>query len=284
MIDFVALLGTKGGPMIRPGSTMPTSNLLSLAGHRIVVDCGLGVARGLTDQGMSLKDLSLIFITHLHSDHYLELGPLLHTAWCAGLRTSVQVWGPKGLDLYWQGFLASMQFDIDTRIEDEGRPDLRGLVTIHEVTMDAPMTFGPVTVTAIRTIHPPLTDSFAYRFQSADKAVVFSGDTARLPALESFAAKADLLIHEAMLAPALPALMARIGNGDDRLMHHWLRAHTTAEDAAKTAASAGVKALALNHLIPSDDPTFTEKDWLENTHPHFKGTIHIGRDGLKIPL
>lgn len=284
MSDFVALLGTKGGPMIRPGSTMPTSNLLSMAGQRIVVDCGLGVARGLTDQGMSLKDLSLIFITHLHSDHYLELGPLIHTAWCAGLRTGVQIWGPKGLDLYWQGFVASMQFDIDTRIEDEGRPDLRGLVAIHEVTLDASMIFGTIAVTAIRTIHPPLTDSFAYRFQSADKAVVFSGDTARLPALESFAAEANLLIHEAMLAPALPALMARIGNGDDRLMHHWLRAHTTAEDAAKTAAAAGVTALALNHLIPSDDPTFTDKDWLENTSPHFNGTIHIGKDGLKIPF
>lgn len=284
MSDFVALLGTKGGPMIRPGSTMPTSSLLSLGGQRVVVDCGLGVARGITDQGMSLKDLSLIFITHLHSDHYLELGPLLHTAWCAGLRTPVQVWGPPGLDLYWQGFLASMAFDIATRIEDEGRPDLRALVTIHDTTLDAPMAFGALTVTAIRTIHPPLTGSFAYRFEAAGKTVVFSGDTARLPALESFAANADLLIHEAMLAPALPALMARIGNGDDRLMHHWLRAHTTAEDAAKTAAAAGVRALALHHLIPSDDPAFTETDWLDNTRPHFAGAIHIGRDGLKIPL
>lgn len=284
MSDFVALLGTKGGPMIRPGSTMPTSSLLSLGGQRVVVDCGLGVARGITDQGMSLKDLSLIFITHLHSDHYLELGPLLHTAWCAGLRTPVQVWGPPGLDLYWQGFLVSMQFDIETRIEDEGRPDLRALVTIHTTSTTAPMAFGALTVTAIRTIHPPLADSFAYRFEAAGKAVVFSGDTARLPALESFAANADLLIHEAMLAPALPALMVRIGNGDDRLMHHWLRAHTTAEDAAKTAAAAGVRALALHHLIPSDDPAFTETDWLDNTRPHFAGAIHIGRDGLKIPL
>ena len=284
MSDFVALLGTKGGPMIRPGSTMPTASLLSLGGQRVVVDCGLGVARGITDQGMSLKDLSLILITHLHSDHYLELGPLLHTAWCAGLRTPVQVWGPQGLDLYWQGFLASMAFDIATRIEDEGRPDLRALVSIHLTTLDAPMTFGALAVTAIRTIHPPLTDSFAYRFEAAGKTVVFSGDTARLPALESFAANADLLIHEAMLAPALPALMARIGNGDDRLMHHWLRAHTTAEDAAKTAAAAGVRALALHHLIPSDDPAFAETDWLDNTRPHFAGAIHIGRDGLKIPL
>jgi len=59
--NFVALLGTKGGPAIRPGSTMPTSSLLSLADRRIVVDCGLGVTRGLVDQGMHLRELDLIF-------------------------------------------------------------------------------------------------------------------------------------------------------------------------------------------------------------------------------
>ena len=71
--NYLALLGTKGGPSVRPGSTMPTSSLLCLDGRLIVVDCGLGVTRGLVDQGMRLEVLSLIFITHLHSDHYLEL-------------------------------------------------------------------------------------------------------------------------------------------------------------------------------------------------------------------
>ena len=83
--NYVALLGTKGGPAIRPGSSMPTSSLYALNGQKIIVDCGLGVTKGLVDQGMQLKDLSLIIISHLHSDHYLELGPLLHTAWTAGV-------------------------------------------------------------------------------------------------------------------------------------------------------------------------------------------------------
>ena len=61
--------------------------------------------------------------------------------------------------------------------------DLAALISIHQIT-DAPMPFGPLTVTAIRTLHPPLVDCFAYRFQTADKAVVFSGDTARLHALD----------------------------------------------------------------------------------------------------
>ena len=88
--DRLVLLGTKGGPAIRPGGPMPTSSLLEIGGRMVVVDCGLGVTRGLTDAGVHLKTLDLVFVTHLHSDHVLELGPLLHTAWTAGLATSGQ--------------------------------------------------------------------------------------------------------------------------------------------------------------------------------------------------
>ena len=282
--NYVALLGTKGGPAIRPGSSMPTSNLFCLDGQQIVVDCGLGVTRGLVDQGMQLKDLSLIFISHLHSDHYLELGPLLHTAWTAGLKSTVEVWGPAGLDVYWDGFLASMKADIDLRIEDEGRPDLRDLLQIHVIDAGVVLERDGLSVSAIRTEHPPLVDCFALSFQTASTQVVFSGDTAPITALEDFARGADLLIHEAMLESALPALMQRVGNGSDKLMAHWLRSHTFAHDAARTATRAGVKQLALSHLIPSDDPTYGEQDWKDAVADFWEGPLHVGQDGLKIVL
>jgi len=282
--NYVALLGTKGGPAIRPGSSMPTSNLVVMNGQHIVLDCGLGVTKGIVDQGMALKELSLIFISHMHSDHYLELGPLLHTAWTAGLKTKVTVYGPKGLDAYWDGFLASMKADIDLRIEDEGRPDLRNLLDIHVIDADKVYEQSGLTVSALRTEHPPLIDCFAFSFKTAAKHVVFSGDTAPIKALEDFARGADLLIHEAMLESALPALMTRIGNGSDKLMKHWLRSHTFAHDAAKTATQAGVKRLALSHLIPSDDPTYGPKDWQDACADHWSGELIVGGDGTKIKL
>jgi ribonuclease BN (tRNA processing enzyme) len=282
--DYIALLGTKGGPAIRPGSSMPTSNLVCLNGQHIVLDCGLGVTKGLVDQGMQLKDLSLIFISHLHSDHYLELGPLIHTAWTAGLKTLVHVYGPHGLKGYWTGFLASMKADIDLRTEDEGRPDLRDLITFHIVDAGTVMEHGGITVTALRTEHPPLIDCFSFSFKTANTHVVFSGDTAPIAALEDFAHGADLLVHEAMLESALPALMARIGNGSDKLMAHWLRSHSFAHDAAITARRAGVTRLALTHLIPSDDPSYSEQDWLEAVAPHWDGPLSVGYDGIRIDL
>lgn len=284
MSGFVALLGTKGGPAIRKGSPMPTSSLLSLAGQAVVVDCGLGVTRGLADQGVALKDLTAIVITHLHSDHYLELGPLIHTAWTAGLKTSLTVWGPSGLARYWQGFMDSMADDLAYRIHEEGRPPLPDLVQIRPIEVGDSIAIGPLQMRVGQSLHPPLTETFALRFEGAGKVVVFSGDTAHNPALAEFAAGADLLVHEAMLTEGLAPLLARIGNGDGRLMAHWLRGHTLAHDAAAVARAAGVKALALHHLIPSDDPDFGPEIWAQYLAPHWNGPLHIGQDGLRITL
>ena len=282
--NYVVLLGTKGGPAIRPGSSMPTSNLVYLNGLQIVLDCGLGVTKGLVSQGMQLKDLSVIFISHLHSDHYLELGPLIYTAWTAGLKTPIDIYGPYRLESYWHNFVASMKDDIDLRIEDEGRPDLRDLILFHVVDEGLVMEKAGIVITALRTKHPPLIDSFAYSFKTANAHVVFSGDTAPIEALENFARGADLLIHEAMLRSALPSLMERVGNGSDKLMAHFLRSHTFASDAAKTAKQAGVQHLALSHLIPSDDPSYSDQDWRDAVAPNWDGQLSVGRDGTKIYL
>ena len=282
--SYLALLGTKGGPSVRPKSAMPTSSLLCLDGRLVVVDCGLGVTRGLADQGIGLESLSLIFITHLHSDHYLELGPLIYTAWTAGLKAQVVVYGPVGLEDYWHAFLDSMAADIMLRIEDEGRVDLAGLVEFRIIEAGEVHCEAGFEVTAMRVAHPPLIDCFALRFAGAGRTVVMSGDTAYLPELADFARGADLLVHEAMLEAALPALVARVGTSDDKLMTHLTRSHTSAADAARIATAAGVGALALNHLIPSDDPDYTPDDWHAAVAPHWSGPVHLGRDGLRIPL
>ena len=285
MVDnYIALLGTKGGPAIRPGSSMPTSNLICLNGLQIILDCGLGVTKGLVDQGMKLENLSLIFISHLHSDHYIELGPLIHTAWTAGLKTPVKVFGPKPLERYWNNFVKSMKSDIDLRIAEEGRPDLRSLINVNVVKEGLVIKQNGIAVKALRTEHPPLIESFAYSFKTATCHVVFSGDTAPLETLQDFARGADLLVHEAMLKSALPSLMRRVGNASDKLMRHLLRSHTFASDAAKTARNAGVKHLALSHLIPSDDPGIGVSEWQDAVAAQWKGQLSVGYDGIRIGL
>jgi ribonuclease BN (tRNA processing enzyme) len=283
MTDTLTLLGTKGGPAIRPGGPNPTSMLLTLSGRRIVIDCGLGVSRGLVETGMSLKDLDLIFITHLHSDHVLELGPLIHTAWTTGLDHPVTVYGPPGTGAVWTGFLASLCYDIQTRIADEGRPDLADLVTIIEYGPGEVLRFDDLTVEALRVDHPPVTDCFALKFQGSGKTVVFSADTAPFPPLADFARHADILVHEAMLPEGLDSIVRRTGNGT-RLREHLVASHSFAADAARIAAEADVRLLVLNHLIPADDPAFTEEHWLAAVSPFCGGPVVVGRDGRVVAL
>lgn len=281
--NMLALLGVKGGPAIRPGSNMPTSSLLRLGGKTILIDAGLGVTRGICDQGVPLTGIDLIFITHLHSDHYLELGPLLHTAWTAGLTRPVPVIGPQGLDHYWAGFCQSMAFDIALRIRDEGRCDFNSLAQISTLG-EGRADYDGITVRAMRNLHPPITDSFALRFEIEGSAVVLSGDTAYMPEMADFAGDADLLLHEAMLRPGVEALCARMTNGDERLRTHILRSHTDAADVGRIAAQAGVRQLALHHFVPDGDPDFTDADWEKEVRKHWSGPLHLGKDGLVITL
>lgn len=283
MPDRLVLLGSKGGPALRPGGPGPSSSLLEIGGKTIVVDCGLGVTRGLVDAGIDLRGLDLIFITHLHSDHVLELGPLLHTAWTAGLATSVTVLGPPGTGHYWQRFCQAMEFDIEIRIADEGRPDIRDLVSIDEFGEGQVVEQGSLKVTALRVDHPPVTDCFALRFDNGGKSVVFSADTAFFPPLADFAKGADILVHEAMLEEGIERLVARTGNGA-RLREHLLASHSFAEEAGRIASDAGVKRLVLNHLIPADDPGIGEADWIAAVRRTWTGDLTIARDGLVVEL
>lgn len=282
--DRLVLLGSKGGPAIRPGGPSPSSSLLEIGGRKIVVDCGLGVTRGLTDAGMELKMLDLIFITHLHSDHVLELGPLIHTAWTAGLSTPVTVFGPPGTIDYWGHFVSSLQYDIDTRIDDEGRPDIRDLVRVQEFGEGAVFEDEDgVRVTALRVKHPPVRDCFALRFEVDGHSVVFSSDTAFFQPLAGFAADADILVHEAMLEEGIERLVARTGNGA-RLREHLLASHSFAGEAGRIATDARVRRLVLNHLIPADDREVGEADWIEATRKTWAGDLTISRDGFVIRL
>ncbi|MCF6126238.1 MULTISPECIES: MBL fold metallo-hydrolase [Mesorhizobium] len=283
MPDRLVILGSKGGPALRPGGPWPSSSLLQIGGRSIVVDCGLGVTRGLVDAGIGLKSLDLIFITHLHSDHVLELGPLIHTAWTAGLATPVHVFGPPGTDHYWQRFCQAMEFDIEIRIVDEGRPDIRDLVSIVEFGEGQVVEQGGLTVSALRVEHPPVTDCFALRFEHSGKSVVFSADTAFFPPLADFAQGADILVHEAMLEEGIERLVARTGNGA-RLKDHLLASHSFAEEAGSIASDAGVKRLVLNHLIPADDPGIGEADWTAAVRKTWAGDLTIARDGLVVGL
>lgn len=277
----IVLLGTKGGPRVG-GARKNPATLLKVGGVPYVIDCGYGVSAQLLKAGVPLQSLRYIFLTHMHSDHNLEYGPLLYNAWASGLKQTVDAYGPNTLNHQTTAFLDSMKFDIDIRIDDEGRPDLRKLIAAHEFDDSGlVMENADVRVTATRVRHPPVKDAFAFRFDTKDRSVVISGDTNYSPELIELAKGADVLLHEVLHVPGLDALLKRVGNAAT-LREHIVASHTTTEDVGRVAAAAGVKKLILHHFVPGDDPSISDEMWTEDVRKHFEGEIVVGRDLMVI--
>jgi ribonuclease BN (tRNA processing enzyme) len=264
-------------------SPSPSANLPVYKGVPYVIDVGYGATFKLIEAGMPLPALRYVFITHHHSDHNIELGPLLYNSWAAGLRTPVDVYAPVGLKALIIAYWESNRYDLETRIADEGRPDVRALVTTHEYSEGPILSTQDVRVTALRNVHPPVTESYALKFELGGKTVVFSGDTTFFPPLAEFARGADYLVHEVLYGPALDALVRRRPNAD-RLKASIMSHHTLAEDVGRIAALADVKTLVLNHFVPGDDKTLTPQMWSDAVHTTFTGNVVVGRDLLQLPL
>jgi ribonuclease BN (tRNA processing enzyme) len=280
----LVLLGTKGGPSLPLGyAQSPSCNLLVYNNVPYVIDTGYGVSFKLVQAKFPPPSLRYIFITHHHSDHNAEFGLLLNNAWAMGLRTPVDAFGPAGITQLANGFWDAYRFDIETRMADEGRPDLRKLVAVHEYGEGAVMATADVKVTALRNVHPPITESFALKFEFPDRTVVFSGDTAYFPPLAAFAKGADILVHEVMYGPALDELVKRIPNAAT-LMSHLEASHTLAADVGRIATEAGVKKLVLSHFVPVPFSGMSDQVWFDAVRPTFAGELVVGHDLMEIAL
>jgi ribonuclease BN (tRNA processing enzyme) len=280
----IVFLGTKGGPRVDVGPSNP-ANLVVVNDTPFVIDCGMGVSRQLTSAGVPLASVRYILISHHHSDHNLEYGNLVYNAWAAGLSTPIHSFGPKGLEAMTRTYWELNKFDVETRIEDEGRPDPRKLLIAKDIAEEGVvLQTADVTVTAFQTPHPPIMDNFAYKFETPDGVIVFSSDTAYNPKLAEFAKGAHVLVHEALYVPWVDRLVARVKNGTT-LKKHLLESHTAVEDVGKIAAAAGVKVLVLSHLVPGDLDV-TDDTWNEGAKKNFSGRIIVARDlkELKLPV
>jgi ribonuclease BN (tRNA processing enzyme) len=278
----IVFLGTKGGPRVGLGPSNP-ANLVVVNGTPYVIDCGMGVSHQLAAAHIPLESIKYIFIGHHHSDHNLEYGNLVYNAWATGLSTPIHSFGPKGIEAMTRTYFDLNKFDIETRIDDEGRPDLRKLLIARDITDDGVVLHtADVKVTAFRTPHPPITDNFAYKFEAPDGVIVFSSDTSYNPKLAEFAKGADVLVHEALYLPWVDRLVARVKNGAT-LKKHLLESHTAAEDVGRIAEAANVKLLVMSHLVPGELDV-TDEDWRSEASKTFKGRIIVARDLMELKL
>jgi ribonuclease BN (tRNA processing enzyme) len=276
----LVLLGTGGGPTPKQRRSAPAQAIV-VGDRAYVVDCGDGVARQLRLAGIPLPSVRAIFITHQHSDHNADYGNLLQFAWIAGARETIQAFGPPPLARMTRLFLEMNEYDLEIRQKDEGRPPLAPLIQVRELTAAGPVVQDDrVRVTTALNEHPPVVPSFAYRFDTADRSIVISGDTNVSESLIKLAGGADVLVHEVIYVPLLETLLKMDANAT-RLRQHLIASHTSTEDVGRVAAAAGVGTLVLSHLVPGD-ADISDDTWAEGARRHFKGRIIVGADLMEI--
>jgi ribonuclease BN (tRNA processing enzyme) len=199
------------------------------------------------------------------------------------LSEQVHVYAPTGINAVIKAYWKSNKYDIDTRIKDEGRTDIRKLITTHLIKEGLLESNSDFQISALKNIHPPVDNSYAFKFQLGEKIIVFSGDTSYCPALATFAMGANYLIHEVMYAPAVDDMAKRRPNAA-KLVASIKSHHTTAEDVGRIAKAANVKTLVLNHFVPPDDKSLTDQIWLDAVKTTYHGNIIIGKDLLQLSI
>ena len=279
MSTRLVLLGTAGGPTPKARRSAPAQAVV-VDGHTYLIDCGNGVGRQMALAALPPDTLDTVLLTHHHSDHNADLGTVLLLSWGANLNHPVRVYGPPPTKEMIDQFLTMHRTDIETRIADEGRPDLRRLLRASDITAPGIVHEDDrVRITAALVDHPPFEVALAYRFDSADRSIVISGDTAPCQSLIDLAHGADILVHEVLHEPSLDWILDH-SNGSN-LRQHLINSHTSVDVVGKIAESAEVKQLVLSHYVPTDGKV-TVEDWVQAASVGYSGTVTAGQDLMEL--
>jgi len=271
----VTLLGT-GSPLPDPRRAGP-STLVRTDGACLLVDCGRGVLMRLVAAGVVPPMLHGVLLTHLHSDHITDLNDVITTHWIMPpVPMPLHVWGPVGTREVVDGVLASLAPDMRYRIDHHddltSPPDVR----VTEVQAGDTFTCGTATVRVGATDHRPVEPTVAFRVEDDGHSVVLGGDGVPCAGLDELCSGADAYV-QTVIRPDLVALIP------SRRIQDILDYHSSVEDAAVTAARAGVRTLVLTHYVPSMQPG-QEDDWRALAAAKFSGDIVLGDDLTSVEL
>ncbi len=138
---------------------------------------------------------------------------------------------------------------------------------------------GGVRVSAVEVTHGHAVPALAYRFDTADGSVVFSGDTTVNDDLIALARGADILVHQV----ADLGYLARHG-WSGAALQHMAGLHTDVTEVGGVAERAGVGELILSHYLPAEPDAVSAADWVQRAGKGFSGRTVAGRDGLRRTL
>ena len=291
----VVLLGTQGGPNFNT-ERAESANAVVVDGTPYIVDLGEGALAAMRRAGIVFRNVGRVFLTHLHDDHSADVTSFLSHQWSDGRITPTVVAGPFGTARLVSAALEATEANATIRLIDEARKtkpadifrgeDLAATPEPAQVYRDE-----RVTVSSVENTHFPEASkarmpyrSLSYRFDCPGRSIVFSGDTAYSAGLVKLARGADVFVCEAIeVASMRQAFERMVANGayadnPEGVWEHIVATHTSTAEAGRMAAEAGVKLLALSHLVPGALQTISDKVYIAGVRQHFDGKVVVGKD------
>jgi ribonuclease BN (tRNA processing enzyme) len=183
--------------------------------------------------------------------------------------------------------LAGFAYHLNVMPLDAHMPDAGELVRARDIQLphhadgsDQPATVvfesPAVRVSATRVTHGHAVPALAYRFDTADGSVVFSGDTTVNDDLIALAQGADILVHSV----ADLAYLRRYGIVGDAL-DRMAKLHTDVTQIGGVAERANVGELILTHYLPAEPDAIATAQWEQRAAVGFHGVTTAGSDGLR---
>jgi ribonuclease BN (tRNA processing enzyme) len=272
-ITQVVLLGT-GTPNAEPDRWGPALAVV-VNGTPYLVDAGSGVvrrasaayARGV--EGLEVKRLKTVFLTHLHSDHTVGLPDLIYTPWVLEREAPLTVLGPSGTEA--MAFHITEAYQQDVAVRTQGLEPINPsgyLVEARDVQAGVVWEDENVKVTAFRVAHGDWAQAFGYRFDTPDRVVVVSGDTGPTDSVAENCDGCDILVHEVYSETAF-----------QRRVPEWQRyhaaSHTSAPEVGRVASRGRAGFLVLTHQLLWGA---TPEELLEEVRSTFSGPVAYGND------
>jgi ribonuclease Z len=265
----VTLLGT-GSPLPDARRAGP-STLVQAGGLNLLVDCGRGVLMRLAAVGLPTPAfLHGLFLTHQHSDHVTDLNDVLTTRWATSMVPApLPLVGPPGTDGLVERTLEMLQVDIGYRLAHHEDLTWEPSVEVREVSVGevelAVLSGAGVRVLAAPTDHRPVAPTVGYRVEHEGRSVVLAGDTVPCAGLDALVRGADVYVQTVIRDDLIRQIpVPRLQDVCDY--------HSTVQDAARTAAKAGVGTLVLTHMVPAPAPEQVG-EWVQLAAEEFDGTV-----------
>jgi ribonuclease BN (tRNA processing enzyme) len=271
-VSKVVLLGT-GNPNADPERSGPSVAIV-VSRTPYIVDCGPGVVRRAAAahragvEGLEVRKLNRLFVTHLHSDHTVGYPDLIFTPWVLERDEPLEVYGPPGIRAMTEHTLAAYEQDIAERLNGLEPANNTGyLVRAFEIEPGLIHEDQNVSVEAFPVDHGSW-PAFGFKFHTPDRTIVISGDTAPTESCTEASRGCDVLIHEVYSAV-----------GFERYPLVWQKyhssVHTSSRELAEMASEARPGLLILYHQLFNG---VTEEELLAEVQERYEGKVVSGRD------